>query len=87
MGLPKSESTLAETLRKVNYTSGIIGKWHLGADISNHPLNRGFDFFFGHLGGGHNYFPESLNIQDSYSAENENQSYNIIQTRYMERLR
>ncbi|MDG2280420.1 MAG: sulfatase-like hydrolase/transferase, partial [Flavicella sp.] len=40
-----------------------------------HPLNRGFDFFFGHLGGGHNYFPESLNIQDSYSAENENQSY------------
>ena len=75
MGLTKSESTLAETLRKVNYTSGIIGKWHLGADISNHPLNRGFDFFFSHLGGGHNYFPESLNIQDSYSAENENQSY------------
>ena len=75
MGLPKSEATLAETLKKVNYTSGIIGKWHLGADISNHPLNRGFDFFFGHLGGGHNYFPESLNIQDSYSAENENQSY------------
>ena len=25
----------------------------MGAHPSNHPLNRGFDFFFGHLGGGH----------------------------------
>ncbi len=76
MGLPKTESTLAETLKKVGYTSGIIGKWHQGADISNHPLNRGFDEFFGHLGGGHAYFPELLTIKDSYSVENnEGESY------------
>ena len=76
MGLPKTESTLAETLKKVGYTSGIVGKWHQGADISNHPLNRGFDEFFGHLGGGHAYFPELLTIQDSYSVENnEGESY------------
>jgi arylsulfatase A-like enzyme len=76
MGLPKTESTLAETLKKVGYTSGIIGKWHQGADISNHPLNRGFDEFFGHLGGGHAYFPEDLTIKDSYSVENnEGESY------------
>lgn len=75
MGLPKSESTLAETLAKVNYKSGIIGKWHLGADISNHPLNRGFDEFFGHLGGGHTYFPQNLTIKDSYLAKNEPESY------------
>lgn len=76
MGLPKTESTLAETLKKVGYTNGIVGKWHQGADISNHPLNRGFDEFFGHLGGGHRYFPEDLTIKDSYSVENEEgQSY------------
>jgi arylsulfatase A-like enzyme len=76
MGLPKSESTLAETLKKVGYKSGIVGKWHQGADISNHPLNRGFDEFFGHLGGGHQYFPEDLNIKDSYSVDNdEGKSY------------
>lgn len=76
MGLPKTESTLAETLKKVGYTSGIVGKWHQGADISNHPLNRGFDEFFGHLGGGHAYFPELLTIKDSYSVENnEGESY------------
>lgn len=66
MGLPKEEKTIAEHLSTVGYTSGIIGKWHLGAHISNHPLNRGFDFFFGHLGGGHTYFPENLMLKDSY---------------------
>lgn len=71
MGLPKEEKTLAEALKQVGYTSGIIGKWHQGADISNHPLNRGFDEFFGHLGGGHAYFPELLTIKDSYSVDND----------------
>ena len=71
MGLPKSESTLAESLKQVGYTSGIIGKWHQGADISNHPLNRGFDDFFGHLGGGHQYFPENLTIKNSYTVDND----------------
>lgn len=71
MGLPKEEKTLAECLKQVGYTSGIIGKWHLGADISNHPLNRGFDEFFGHLEGGHRYFPEELTIKNSYAVEKE----------------
>lgn len=71
MGLPKEEKTLAEALKQVGYTSGIIGKWHQGADISNHPLNRGFDEFFGHLGGGHRYFPEDLTIKDSYAVDND----------------
>lgn len=66
MGLPKGEKTIAEHLRSVGYTSGVIGKWHLGAHISNHPLNRGFDEFFGHLGGGHSYLPKNLILMDSY---------------------
>jgi len=75
MGLPHDEMTIAESVSQVGYKSGIIGKWHLGAHISNHPLNRGFDEFYGHLGGGHRYFPEELNIQNSYNAKNEDQSY------------
>ena len=66
MGLPKDEKTIAEHLTSVGYTSAIVGKWHLGSHISNHPLNRGFNEFFGHLGGGHTYFPENLTIKDSY---------------------
>jgi arylsulfatase A-like enzyme len=75
MGLPLSERTLADVLKPVGYRSGIIGKWHLGAHESLHPLNRGFDFFFGHLGGGHRYLPEELTIRDSYSFESEPESY------------
>jgi arylsulfatase A-like enzyme len=75
MGLPKDEMTIAESVSQVGYTSGVIGKWHLGAHISNHPLNRGFDEFYGHLGGGHRYFPEDLTITNSYNASNESESY------------
>lgn len=75
MGLPQTEKTIPEVIGQSGYTSGIIGKWHLGAHISNHPLNRGFDFFYGHLGGGHRYFPEELTIKDSYSFSDEPMSY------------
>jgi arylsulfatase A-like enzyme len=75
MGLPKEERTFGEALKPVGYTSGVIGKWHLGAHPSNHPLNRGFDFFYGHLGGGHQYMPELLDLKDSYAAKNEMESY------------
>ncbi len=75
MGLPLSEDTIASVLKRVGYTSGIVGKWHLGAHPKLHPLSRGFDFFHGHLGGGHQYFPEALTIKDSYKAKNEPDSY------------
>ena len=69
-GVPKSELNIAESLKQVGYTSGIIGKWHLGFHRDeHHPLKRGFDEFFGHLGGGSKYFPEDLTIKDCYSAK------------------
>lgn len=77
MGLPLSEETLADALGKANYKSLAIGKWHLGAHESLHPLKRGFTDFFGFLGGGHQYFPENLTLNDSYEARNENDSYKI----------
>ena len=75
MGLPKTEETIATVLKKVGYTSGIVGKWHLGAHPTLHPLGRGFDFFYGHLGGGHQYMPEMLDIKESNQATNEPESY------------
>ena len=40
------------------YVTGLVGKWHLGEAAAFHPRRRGFDEFFGFLGGGHTYFAE-----------------------------
>lgn len=49
-GLPDSEITLAEALKVAGYTTGMVGKWHLG-DFSHDrrflPTRHGFDFFEG----------------------------------------
>ncbi|MDQ2938850.1 MAG: sulfatase-like hydrolase/transferase [Acidobacteriota bacterium] len=37
------------------YRTAVFGKWHLGSGDKFHPMARGFDEFFGFLGGGHSY--------------------------------
>ncbi|XP_042620414.1 arylsulfatase D-like [Cyprinus carpio] len=52
-GLLPNETTFAKLLQKQGYTTGIVGKWHLGVncesrnDHCHHPNNHGFDFFYG----------------------------------------
>ena len=55
-GLPPTETTLADRLKAAGYATGIVGKWHLGAQPAMHPQKRGFAEFFGFLGGAHSYF-------------------------------
>jgi arylsulfatase A-like enzyme len=57
-GLPISETTIADRLKAAGYTTALVGKWHLGRKKKFHPERRGFDEFFGFLGGAHSYFPE-----------------------------
>ncbi|HSP43671.1 MAG TPA: sulfatase-like hydrolase/transferase, partial [Luteolibacter sp.] len=57
-GLPLTEKTIADHLKAAGYHTGIVGKWHLGEAPPFHPNNRGFDEFFGFIGGGHNYHTE-----------------------------
>ena len=63
-GLPIEEETMAQVLKKANYNNAIIGKWHMGTNAVFHPLERGFDYFYGFLSGGHNYFPEKLTLNN-----------------------
>ena len=55
VGLPTDERTLADMLKDAGYSTGLIGKWHLGKSKQHHPLSRGFDEYFGVLAGGTSY--------------------------------
>lgn len=46
-GLDPDEVTIAESLKELGYTTGMIGKWHLGDQRPFLPSQQGFDFFFG----------------------------------------
>ncbi len=70
MGLPESETTVAARLKSAGYRTGMVGKWHLGAAANFHPLKRGFEFFYGFLGGGHDYFTvdTTTKLHENYKA-------------------
>ena len=55
-GLPLTESTLPDRLKAAGYATGMVGKWHLGSLPEQVPTRRGFNEFFGFLGGAHSYF-------------------------------
>jgi arylsulfatase A len=48
-GLSSSEVTLAEVFKQVRYTTGCIGKWHLGFVKGMRPMDQGFDSYYGVL--------------------------------------
>ena len=55
-GLPLDQITLPDVMKQSGYSTGHVGKWHLGAHPQFHPLKRGFEENFSILGGGHAYF-------------------------------
>ena len=55
-GLPLNVATLGDHLTEAGYAMHYVGKWHLGFEnMSYHPLHRGFESFYGYLGGGEDY--------------------------------
>ncbi|MCG8554801.1 MAG: sulfatase-like hydrolase/transferase [Proteobacteria bacterium] len=57
LGLAIEERTIADLMKAAGYTTIAIGKWHLGRLEHFHPNQRGFDHFYGFLGGAANYHP------------------------------
>src|SRR5204863_4916277 len=56
IGLDPRELTLGNILQTVGYRCGMVGKWDMGQARRYLPLQRGFDFFYGHGNNGIDYF-------------------------------
>ena len=50
-GLPAKEITIADMFRAAGYATAHLGKWHLGSGAGHKPLDHGFDYSFGFMGG------------------------------------
>lgn len=71
-----NQITIAEALKSKSYHTGIIGKWHLGDKKQNHPLNNGFDYFWGFISGARNYFfNKNETLKTSHKSVMENNTY------------
>ena len=67
-GLPAEATTWPSVLQKNGYRTALIGKWHLGLNLEFHPTKRGFDHFFGHLGGGWEPMNPTLEVEGKMQA-------------------
>lgn len=75
-GLPSSQTTIAEMLKKNDYYTAAIGKWHLGHADDKLPNGQGFDYFFGHQRGvidnySHFFYWNGPNKHDLYQNHDE----------------
>jgi arylsulfatase len=58
--IPDSTITIAKILKAAGYTTGMVGKWGLGAPFTNGaPNKQGFDYFYGFIcqRQDHTYYP------------------------------
>lgn len=56
LGLDPKELTIADHLKRSGYVNGVVGKWDMGQAKRYLPLQRGFDFFYGHGNNGIDYY-------------------------------
>lgn len=69
LGLDVREKTLGDLMRGAGYRCGVVGKWDMGQARRFLPLQRGFDFFYGHGNNGIDYYThERYGIHSMFSG-------------------
>ena len=56
LGLDVREVTIGDALTRAGYACGVVGKWDMGQARRYLPLQRGFEFFYGHGNNGIDYY-------------------------------
>lgn len=70
MGLPTHFKTMGDHMQNLGYRTAVFGKWHMGVADRYHPLERGFDEFYGFRGGARSFFPYTEAQKKATAHEN-----------------
>lgn len=81
--LKKEALTIAEVLRNGGYSTLMSGKWHVGDDKNQWPNQRGFDHFFGFIGGASNYYKPENPKEDKVALIKDNEPYVLADGKYL----
>jgi arylsulfatase A-like enzyme len=57
---------MADDFKQAGYATGMFGKWHLGRGPELHPNRRGFNEFYGFVGGAHDYLSSADPVWGPY---------------------
>ncbi len=68
-GMDSTQVLLPKLLQEQGYATAAFGKWHLGFNPNQHPLQKGFQYYYGFLSGGRSYFYQP-DKDDSKGAKN-----------------
>ena len=55
-GMDTAQTIIPRLLQQQGYATAAFGKWHLGFEPAQHPLQKGFQYYYGFLSGGRSYF-------------------------------
>jgi len=65
-GVDIRETMAPALMKQAGYRTGMIGKWHLGQSPGYHPLDRGFEEYFGVLAGATSFMLDMKEGDDAY---------------------
>lgn len=75
IGLDPRELTIGNVLKSAGYRCGMVGKWDMGQAKRYLPLQRGFDFFYGHGNNGIDYYThERYGIHSMFAGNQRTQA-------------
>lgn len=67
-GMDTRQTILPKLLQAQGYKTAAFGKWHLGFEPGQHPLKKGFQYYYGFLSGSRSYFYRPMK-DDSVGAK------------------